>query len=123
MRCRAIENNNVVWFGSIGKNEDGTAIFYDKDKNSFSKDTIAVQDSLIQRLSILERELWYRISYGIPIWEKAQSKALIDSTIASIITNHPQVVRINKFESKVENRNYSCSLEIVSEYGEFNLSL
>ena len=37
MRTRAIKDNNIVWFGSYGKNLDGTAKFY--DENKIFKDT------------------------------------------------------------------------------------
>lgn len=123
MRTRAIKDGEVIWFGSYGKNQDGTAKFYNSNKNSFSSRQEGVKDSLIERLSILKGELWYRASYGIPLFEKTHSKALIDSFVASTVTNHPDVTNVESFESKVINHNYTCNMKIVTTYGEINLQI
>lgn len=123
MRTRAIKDGNVVWFGSCGKDENDKAIFYDKNKNSFSSGAQGVQDSLLQRLSILEKEIWYRISYGVPIFDKVHSKTLIDNHVASVITSHPDVLRIEKFESHVINHKYYCDVKIISKFGKIAISM
>lgn len=135
MICRANKENNVVWFGSYGLdkekpvyNKEGELIgykakFYNDKKESYSKNQEGVKDSLIQRLSILQNELWYRVNYGIPIFEKVHSKTLIDTHIASTIMDNPDVIRIESFSSQVVNRKYSCYIKIISIYGDFELSI
>ena len=127
MRCRKIIDGNIVWFGSVGKNEDGTGqlVYTEKDRNSkfnFSEEQQAVSDSLTQRLSILKRELWYRINYGLSLFEK-NSKALIDSEISSIIMSHPDVSRISSFSSYMIDKKYTLNVQIVSIYGEITLNI
>lgn len=123
MKCRAMQNNNIVWFGSYGKNEDGTAKFYDANKNSFSDKQVAVKDSLTQRLSVLKGELWYRVSYGIPLFDKVNSKTLIDTFVISTITDNKEVVRIENFESSLRNHNYTCNMKIITSYGDLILQI
>lgn len=123
MRTRAIKDNNIVWFGSYGKNADGSAKFYNADKSSFSEKQTAVADSLTQRLSVLRGELWYRVSYGIPLFDKVNSKTLIDTFVASTVTGHEDVVRIESFESLLQNHKYTCNMKIISVYGDLILQI
>ena len=129
MRCRRIitdtdKKKKVVWFGSYGKNEDGTAKFYDNTKhNNFSDKQEGVADSLTQRLSVIKGELWYNISYGLPLFEKQKSKVAIDSFIGSTITTHPDVTSIESFKSQVIDKNYTCTIVINTVYGQINLEI
>lgn len=138
MITRAMKDGNVVWFGSYGKNEDGTGKFYNrytrskkigKDivneviTESYSKEQDAVRDSLFQRLSILKGELWYRITFGIPLFEKINSKTLIDTHVASVVTSNEDVIRIEKFESTLYNHKYTCNMVIISKFGNLNLQI
>lgn len=123
MRTRAIQNGNIVWFGSTGKNLDGTAQFYDDKKNSFSNQQQAVADSLTQRLSVIKSELWYRVSYGLPLYEKTKSKPLMDSSVLEIVKSHQDVVNVLSFSSQIVNKTYTCKLEIQSIYGNISLSI
>lgn len=118
MICRKIENGNVVWFGSIGKNPDGTAI----KRDNFSKQQEGVSDSLTQRLSLIKGELWYNITYGLPLFDKIKSKVLIDSQVINIITSHPDVIRINNFSSTLERNNYSCYIKVITQYGNIDIN-
>lgn len=117
MRCRAIKNGNVVWFGSCGVDENGKAKFYDENKNSFSDKQQAVADSLSQRLHIIKTELWYNISFGLPLFEKTKSKTLIDSTVLNIVVAHPDVLNIKSFSSSIVNHEYTCSMQVMTKYG------
>lgn len=119
MKCRAIKDNNIVFFGSYGINQDGTA----KKADNYSTEQQGVADSLTQRLSILKGELWYQFSYGIPLFEKVKSKTYIDTYVATVVKNHPEVVNIIKFNSKLENRHYSAEMEILSSYGPLNFTI
>ena len=123
MRTRAIQNGTIVWFGSTGKNPDGTAKFYDDKKNSYSSQQHAVADSLRQRLSVIKSELWYRVSYGLPLYEKTKSKALMDATVLEIVNSHPDVVTVLEFKSQIIDKTYTCKLEIQSIYGNVTLSI
>lgn len=148
MRTRAMEGNNIVWFGSAGKNPDGTAkLVYNQQglysdsrdlnkkisepaketlrmsKFNFSTEQIGVRDSLVQRLSVLKGELWYRVNYGIPLFDKVHSKTLIDTQVASVVTSHEDVIRIEKFESSLYNHKYSCNMTIVTVFGNLDLEI
>ena len=119
MKVRNIVNGNVVWFGSQGLDENGNKIPAD----SFVYQQDAIVSDLTQKLSILKSELWYKVNYGLPIFEKVKSKSVIDANLLSIISSHPKVISISKFESQVINREYKCKVTIVSEYGQILLQV
>lgn len=127
MRCRRIKKidgrNEVVWFGSWGKNGDRTLFFSPTDKHdNFSDQQQGVSDSLTQRLSVLREELWYDIDYGLPLFDKVRKSAM-DSFICSTVLNHPDVISIDEFSSQVINNKYSCSMTVVSVFGNVVLSI
>ena len=140
MRTRRIKIDetgvkHIVWFGSYGKNLDGTAKFYDasvdrslygKDDNgkhdNYSDKQEAIKDSLMQRLSVIKGELWYNVSVGVPLFEKIKKKGVLDSYIAMEILKHPDVKEIVEFKSEVINNHYyKCSCMILSKYGTINI--
>ena len=127
MKCRGIvrENGNktVVWFGSYGLNEDGTAKFANEAHESYTNEQQGVADSLTQRLSVIEGELWYDVYYGIPLLDKDTNKAIIDMNVANIINQHPDVQSIIKFESRVVNHKYTANIAVQSVYGELSLTI
>lgn len=115
----------VVWFGSYGTDENGKALFFDKDNkhDNFSSKQQAVVDSLTQRLSVLKGELWYSINEGLPLLDKTKSKLSLDSALGSIILKHPDVTNIVEFNSKIVNRKYHADVKILSVYGEISINL
>ena len=119
MRCRNIVKRSdgsktIVWFGSIGKDENGNAI---KAENYVGSQQ-GLAASLTQRLSILKGELWTNINYGLPLLEKVD-KTIMDSVVIDILLTHPDVKSILKFASKVENNVYKIEdLEILSIFNE-----
>lgn len=122
---------HIVWFGSYGKNLDGTAMFYDSDAdrdaygkndngkhNNYSENQEAIRDSLMQRLSVIRGELWYNVSVGLPLFEKIKKKGVLDSYIAMEILKHPDVKEVLEFKSEIiNNHNYTCSCKVLSKYG------
>lgn len=132
MRCRRLYSDEsgkrtVVWFGSYGKNDDGTAKFFNPDNkhDNFSDGKEAVVDSLTQRLSIIRNELWYNMSYGVALFfeDKLTTSLIVDASITSIILSHPDVDSILDFSSTVTNHHYSCKAVILSKYGVFDVNV
>lgn len=120
MRCRQIKDGSVVWFDSCGiDKETGKAI----RAESFVDKESAVASSLTQRLSIIKNELWYRMKYGLPLFEKVTSKAYMDTVVINQVLEHPNVIRIVTFKSTIVDRKYHCELEILSEYGTVNIEI
>lgn len=117
-----IEYKDIVWFGSYGVDENGKAKFVE-NKENFSTNQQGVCDSLTQRLSILRNELWYDASYGLPLFDKIKSKIVLDSYIMTAIKEHPDVIEINNFNSKVIDNKYSCEMNITSTFGDISLSI
>lgn len=114
----------VVWFGSYGTNADGTAKFFNpNDKHdNFAEKQEYVADALTQKLSILQKELWWNVSYGLPLMEKLNSKTALDATIAQIISAQPEVRDIMVFESNIIAHKYSAHIEIDTIYGPVSLN-
>jgi len=138
MRCRKIHfernggnilSRTIVWFGSYGLTQDGKAKFYSEDKSSYSVGTQAVSDSLMQRLNVLQGELWYNVNEGIPLWDNHRNTLVLDTYITSTILKHPDVVSITEFNSKitkVEKENYSmysANIKIASKYGSVDINI
>lgn len=109
MRCRKIVDGNVVWFNKVNK--------VTKLDSSFSEAQQSVVDSLTQRLSVIKTELWYDISYGLPLFDKVKNKIAMDGAVASIVTSHPDVISMSSFESTIANKKYSCKFQVVTKYG------
>ena len=123
MRCRNIVNGDIVWFGSIGLNDDGTAIFANEEHESYANDRDGTVASLTERLSVIKNELWYDMRYGIPLIDKVSSKAEMDVFIIQIVSEHPDVVSVTNFESKMIQHNYTCNMTINTIYGDISLSI
>ena len=92
--------------------------------NYISNNNEMVSKSLIQRLGIIKGELYYNLNYGLPLLEKIRDKALFDMKIINIINNHPAVLQIKNYESKLiknnvlakENNVYSFTAIIITIY-------
>lgn len=142
MRTRKLikdENNkfHLVWFGSYGKNQNGTAKFagevdlekpYGYEDNgkheNYSTLSEGVRDDLIQRLSIIKGELWYNTKLGIPLFNKIEKKGILDSYIINEVSNCPDVTNIVKFTSEVKNnRDYSCEILVNTIFGDISIIL
>lgn len=119
MRCRNLVDGNVVWFGSAGKNDNGTS----KKNDSFVSEQQSVISSLTQRLSVIRSELWYNVSYGLPLFDKVKNKIAIDATIAQIVESHPDVLSVSSFDSKIEGKSYHCKFQAETKYGSIELSI
>ena len=129
MRCRRIKrggtSNTVVWFGSYGKAADGSSLFFNENNihDNFAEGQEGVADSLTQRLSVIEGELWYNITYGLPLLEKVDSKTAIDATVSEIILSHPDVTDITEFSSVVEGNKYSAKMTVETSFGDLELTI
>lgn len=130
MKCRRLEksgnNYNVVWFGSYGVNEDGTAKFYNENNkhDNYSVSQEGVVDSLIQRLNVIKGELWYNVSVGIPLFEKSKKVGIMDSYIITTILDHPDVISILEFKSEILNNHiYNCYFKVATIYGDLDVNL
>lgn|SRR5574344_83894 len=119
MRCRKIIDGNVVWFGSYGKDVNDKAL----KAGNFSDNQQGVADDLTQRLSVIKGELWYRVNYGLPLFDKVKSKAYMDTITIDNILAHEDVVRITSFKSTIVDRRYTCEAEILTKYGKIDFEL
>ena len=144
-----VKNRRVVWFGSYGKTtkldangnvithsevqDDGTIIqvptMFAKFVNpnnkhdNFASENEMVRDSLIQKLSVIKHELWYDYQFGMPLVDSNIAQVQIDAFVMQTITQHQDVIAIQKFKSKVEGHAYACNVEIITKFGEVKISL
>ena len=113
MRCRNSIDNNIVWFGSYGIEEDGKAKKVDEN---FVENEEAVAQSLKQKLSVIQGELWYHINYGLPLYNKVKSKGVLDAVILGILEDHPSVKKIINFKSSIVNHKYTFTFTVNTIY-------
>lgn len=121
----------VVWFGSYGKNTDGSSKLVEDYNTSnktlstynFDDGNKAITDSLIQKLSVIKNELWYNMNFGLPLCEKIKSKLEIDSKIIDVILSTTDVIGIEYFLSQIINKTYECSVTINTTFGNINLNI
>ena len=127
MICRRLKdyngNYNLVWFGSYGKNQDGTAKFYNEnDKHdNYADEQQGLADDLIQRLSIIQTELWYAYDYGLPLFNKLTRKMEVDISVMEIINEHPDVYEIISFDSTLDKHLYHANVKVRSIFGDIDL--
>ena len=122
---RRSDGKNIVWFGAVGKNEDNSTIFFNKNNkhDNYSENQEAIKDTLTQRLSVIKEELWYNVNYGIPLFEKYKSKGIIDSYVIKEILNLENVKNILEFSSQVNNNNYYLKVKINTSYGIIEINI
>lgn len=113
MRCRNSIDKNIVWFGSYGIEEDGKAKKVDEN---FVENEKAVAQSLKQKLSVIQGELWYHINYGLPLYNKVKSKGVLDAVILGILEDHPSVKKIINFKSSIVNHKYTFTFTVNTIY-------
>ena len=113
MRCRNSINKNIVWFKSYGIEEDGKAKKVDEN---FVENEKAVAQSLKQKLSVIQGELWYHINYGLPLYNKVKSKGVLDAVILGILEDHPSVKKIINFKSSIVNHKYTFTFTVNTIY-------
>ena len=113
MRCRNSIDKNIVWFGSYGIDEDGKAKKVDEN---FVENEKAVAQSLKQKLSVIQGELWYHINYGLPLYNKVKSKGVLDAVILGILEDHPSVKKIINFKSSIVNHKYTFTFTVNTIY-------
>lgn len=115
----------VVWFGSYGKYADGTTKWANpNDKHdNFASGIEQVRDALIQRLSVIQHELWYDYRNGMPLVDKDTAQVTIDAFVMKTIQEHPDVLAIKTFSSHIEGHNYTCDVQFTTKFGETNLSI
>ena len=114
----------IVWFGSYGTNTDGTAKFVNlNDKHdNFSSENTMVRDCLIQRLSVIQHELWYNYQYGMPLVDEDTVKVTIDNFVMKTIQEHQDVLEITSFTSNLDKHNYHCDVQFTTKFGNTSLS-
>ena len=123
MRCRRIVQDsitgkqNIVWFGSAGTYIENGVKKAIKIEN-YSEKQEAVRNSLIQRLSVIKGELWYKASYGLPLMDNIKNKGIYDSVIINIIMEHPDVRSIVYFNSEIVDHKYTFDFVVDSIYNE-----
>lgn len=115
MRCRKIIDGNIVWFNKVNKET--------KLESSFSEKQQSVVDSLTQRLSVIKSELWYNVTYGLPLFDKVKNKIAMDGAVVTIVNSHPDIISITSFESTVVNRKYSCKFQAITKFGNVQVIL
>lgn len=115
----------IVWFGSYGTNTDGTAKFVNpNDKHdNFSSENTMVRDCLIQRLSVIQHELWYNYQYGMLLVDDDTAKVTIDTFVMKTIQEHQDVLEITRFTSNLDKHNYHCDVQFTTKFGNTSLSL
>lgn len=115
----------IVWFGSYGTNTDGTAKFVNSnDKHdNFSSENAMVRDCLIQRLSVIQHELWYNYQYGMPLVDDSTVKVAVDNFVMKTIQEHQDVLEITSFTSNLDKHNYHCDVQFTTKFGNTSLSL
>ena len=103
---------------------DPSIIYYAHDNKipakNYSERSQGVRDGLIQRLSVIKGELWYKASYGLPLTEKIKNKGIYDSIVINIITTHPDISNLISYRSSVNKatREYEFEFQALTVYSE-----
>lgn len=93
-----------------------------RDMN-YVKDIEGVSAMLQQELSVIKGELWYNVNYGLPLLDKIKSKTVIDSKVLEIVSNNLYVRGILSFSSLINNKTYTCAMEVSTVFGNIYVSV
>lgn len=106
------------------------SIFIDKNNEISDKENAcayaigaeAVRQYLLQHLQVIKNELWYNYEYGLPLFQKGLTKAMIDAEVALIISECADVEAIETFKSSIdEKHDYHLSFSVLTKYGKLDL--
>lgn len=89
--------------------------------NSYADGVNGVIQSLTQRLELIQGELHYFMNAGFPITDKKCNKAMLDSYVVNVVSNHPDIKGIKSLSSSVENHNYYCKMNLETDYGDIQI--
>ena len=103
--------NNIQYRGAL-KTEDGL---------SYCNGVEGVSQSLTQRLSLIQGELYHYLNEGFPLISKTCNKQMLDAYLVKIICNHTEVKSIIKLTSTIENYSYKAQIKIATNYGDIDL--
>lgn len=108
------------------KDEKGNLIQYrgalkTKDGKSYCNGIEGVNQSLKQRLSLIQGELYHYINEGFPLVSKTCNKQMLDAYLVKVICNHREVKSIIKLTSTIENYSYKAQVKIATNYGDIDL--
>lgn len=93
------------------------------NKITFADKQEGVASSLMQRLNVIEGELWYNVKEGLPLFNKNVTITSMDAWLIRTIMKHPDVVSILTFSSTLNDHKYSATTHILSKYGELDLRI
>lgn len=138
------ENNNIVYYAynlnngefelydetkedDYKKDKNGKVVKYPKgvydikdNKNSYATGKDAICQSVMQRLSLIQGELFHFMNLGLPSY-KVVNKSIVDSYVIKTCLEVKEVINIKDFNSVVENNNYKCSIVLNTNYGEVEI--
>lgn len=109
------QTKDVDYNKALRANDDYSTKFVAHD--NYATEQEGVVNSVIQRLSVIQGELWWQMDYGIPLFSNVSSKAIMDSSIIDMTLEHEDVLEFIDFNSTLENHNYKCNFEVLTTYG------
>lgn len=103
---------------------------FGKGQQNITYGTFAVSQAIKTRLSLLKGEWWENKDEGLPLFQSILGHSgspnnliIVDNLIKERIAKTEGVLAIKKFESKLENRNYSFNCVAVSKYGDVEVGM
>lgn len=98
---------------------------FGNNKNDFVTGTLAVSQAIKTNLLLLYGEWWEDIDKGLPLFlhilgqaGMPQNVQAADLLVRDVISNTPGVTNIKKFTSTYENRTYSLTCTVETQYGD-----
>lgn len=92
-----------------------------KKDDSYADGINGVIQSLTQRLELIQGELHYFMNAGFPITDKNCNKAMLDSYVVNVVSNHPDIKGIKSLSSRIENHDYFCKMNLETDYGDIEI--
>lgn len=93
--------------------------------NDFIEGTLAVSQAIKTNLLLLFGEWWESINQGLPLFQNIlgqpgtpENVQAIDLLVQANISSTPGVLNIKNFESTYEDRTYSLTCTVETQYGD-----
>ena len=95
---------------------------YGNGVDAYLFDIEAVAQIIQTRLMFYKGEWWEDTNLGLPMWQSilgqsGKNKTVIDQLIRKQIAETPYVNYIMSFTSTLENRVYTCQVEVATDFG------
>lgn len=91
-------------------------------QDSYATGLEGISQSLTQRLSLIQGELYHFTNLGFPLTNNVIDKIPMDAYLSKTVLHHPNVLSIKNLSSQIVSHNYIAYININTTAGDLNMT-